>query len=513
MRHKIYWGDTHTNTHLRHLDQIDGIFEEAARILDFLAIAYYPFERDDVNGIHVESWGQRPHFLAGWDVICRTVAAHNAPGKFVTFPGYEWHGDRTRWGDHNVFYNGDSAPLLATETVADLFNELRKLGGIAIPHHTAYRVGMRGKDWSVFDEQICPFAELYSAHGSSEAIDVRPGMTENGDMGPRVSGGTIQDGLARGLRFGIIASNESHVGYAGRWGYGLMAVLADDLTRDSLWEAFLARRVYGVTGDRIALQFSANGHEMGECFRTDGPVEFCAGVSGSGALDRIELLKNNRVFSTHCHRDTWDEPTGGAVRAKWRIGGLCGPSAHMNFRDLGPHPMDLALTVQGGRILTAEPCFSAPGQRLGEVNGDRLSWHWSIPPRVQNDTPNMQAVVVEFEADRGGRLMVEIDGRHHELTVGEALGGASVLPLLEESRERIWKTFGCSAEDIKNPDEYYHNAHKVLFSRADPEAACRANVTVVDESPGPGRNWYYVRVTQENGQMAWSSPIWVECGP
>ncbi len=31
-----------------------------------------------------------------------------------------------------------------------------------------------------------------------------------------------------------------------------------------------------------------------------------------------------------------------------------------------------------------------------------------------------------------------------------------------------------------------------------------------DEDDGQAVNWYYVRVVQANGQMAWSSPIWVE---
>jgi hypothetical protein len=30
-----------------------------------------------------------------------------------------------------------------------------------------------------------------------------------------------------------------------------------------------------------------------------------------------------------------------------------------------------------------------------------------------------------------------------------------------------------------------------------------------DEDPGQGLTWYYVRVVQANGQLAWSSPIWV----
>ena len=30
-----------------------------------------------------------------------------------------------------------------------------------------------------------------------------------------------------------------------------------------------------------------------------------------------------------------------------------------------------------------------------------------------------------------------------------------------------------------------------------------------DRRPQLDADWYYVRVTQHNGQMAWSSPIWV----
>jgi len=32
-----------------------------------------------------------------------------------------------------------------------------------------------------------------------------------------------------------------------------------------------------------------------------------------------------------------------------------------------------------------------------------------------------------------------------------------------------------------------------------------------DERPGPA--WYYVRVFQTDGEMAWSSPVWVDPPP
>ncbi|HFB98204.1 MAG TPA: hypothetical protein ENJ62_03605 [Bryobacterales bacterium] len=33
--------------------------------------------------------------------------------------------------------------------------------------------------------------------------------------------------------------------------------------------------------------------------------------------------------------------------------------------------------------------------------------------------------------------------------------------------------------------------------------------TFTDGEPQPGESWYYVRVLQENGEIAWSSPVWV----
>jgi hypothetical protein len=30
-----------------------------------------------------------------------------------------------------------------------------------------------------------------------------------------------------------------------------------------------------------------------------------------------------------------------------------------------------------------------------------------------------------------------------------------------------------------------------------------------DTKPSPGTHWYYAKVVQEDGNMAWSSPVWV----
>jgi hypothetical protein len=47
--------------------------------------------------------------------------------------------------------------------------------------------------------------------------------------------------------------------------------------------------------------------------------------------------------------------------------------------------------------------------------------------------------------------------------------------------------------------------HRLVFAEH-----YRTAYTVQDQDGGAGVNWYYVRVTQANGQLAWSSPIWTE---
>ena len=48
----------------------------------------------------------------------------------------------------------------------------------------------------------------------------------------------------------------------------------------------------------------------------------------------------------------------------------------------------------------------------------------------------------------------------------------------------------------------------IVAHRALPEALCTLHGRFSDAATDPA--YYYLRVTQENGQLAWSSPIWFE---
>lgn len=185
----LFWGDAHLNIRRRDASHFEEIFRAARENLDVLPIAYYPMDFYTLDpGLRVESWHNRPEYAEGWAELNRLCREHNSPGEFVTFPGYEWHGDRMRWGDHNVYYLEEGHPLDDVDHIDDLYRALRARRGLAIPHHLAYMVGQRGKDWDHYDPCISPSAEIYSNHGCSET-PINRFRQRNAHMGPWVTGG------------------------------------------------------------------------------------------------------------------------------------------------------------------------------------------------------------------------------------------------------------------------------------------------------------------------------------
>jgi hypothetical protein len=81
---------------------------------------------------------------------------------------------------------------------------------------------------------------------------------------------------------------------------------------------------------------------------------------------------------------------------------------------------------------------------------------------------------------------------------------------VEGCQRLVEKVFHLSPAEIENPDVYYHNAYKLRIVQAVPAVAFSAKVEFVDHDPPPGRNSYYARLTQIDGQTAWTSPVWVE---
>jgi len=262
----------------------------------------------------------------------------NEPGRFVTFPGYEWGCSSSfarNFGHRHVIYRRnrvrgvDPVPLFRcdqaeTETAQGLFDALKRTvpieDVIAMPHHSARGGGNTWMNWDYTDPEIERVCEVFSIWGSSEKmgepypIDYLPsgGYFKTGEA----RGHHLQDGLARGYRFGFTGGSESHDGRPSRplvhGPYvisetdflappGITGVWATDLTRDGIFDALRARRCYGTTGARMIVRFSLGDAPMGaDVAASDltGPAEFSAQVIGSAPIASCELVKNNSEIAS-----------------------------------------------------------------------------------------------------------------------------------------------------------------------------------------------------------------------
>ena len=63
-------------------------------------------------------------------------------------------------------------------------------------------------------------------------------------------------------------------------------------------------------------------------------------------------------------------------------------------------------------------------------------------------------------------------------------------------------------ESTKDMIDYVLPKNKI--HRAVSQNRYEAKYTFIDDKPEREEDYYYLRITQENGQMAWASPIWVK---
>lgn len=219
-----YWTDLHSNIHHHQMADLPKWVEAAKDLLDFWPIAYYPFAMHEApGGAKLEGLCEEADIQKDWNIVKETVAKENQNG-FPMFAGYEWQGAGLD-GDHNVFFLHNDEPMLHPMRYEELYEAYKDTEAIAIPHHIAYQLGSRGKNWATHQEAFSPFAEIYSSHGCSENDTCGMDMTAHLHMGPRTGETCYEQGLNKGWKVGCIASGDNHVNPA-VYENGLMCVLA-----------------------------------------------------------------------------------------------------------------------------------------------------------------------------------------------------------------------------------------------------------------------------------------------
>jgi hypothetical protein len=156
----------------------------------------------------------------------------------------------------------------------------------------------------------------------------------------------------------------------------------------------------------------------------------------------------------------------------------------------------MTLRIAGGRFHRAQACFQAAP--FGEELRDRLRAISETELRLEAFTTREQcygedptkAVVCELEGGPDAVLSVELR-KPSAMKVEARLADLADENVVEFTGGFTTESFVISR--LVGPSEY--------------SATIRWHDRANSERPAP--DWYYVRATQHNGHVAWSSPIWV----
>jgi hypothetical protein len=460
---KTFWGDLHGQTRAT---VGTGTIEE-----------YFAFGRDvalldmmchQANDFQVTD--------EEWQRLRREIDRFHEDGRCVIFVGYEWSGMTPGGGDRNVMYRGDLASLhrsshaevddmadAATDCfpVSELFTQFRGRDDVMlIPH-----IGGRYADIVGFHEpSLEPVIEIYSDWGRFEWL--------------------LEDALRQGYKVGFVANSDGHKGRPGAshpgastfgaYG-GLTCVLAEALTRDAIFEAIKQRRCYGVTAaQRIHVELTVNGLPMGAEGRTGGPVRIAGRAAGTGPVERVDVFRGLEIIRTISPYRPASFEGSRRYRVAWAGSRVRGRDRLTTW--------DGSLELTAGQILDAIP-FAMENPEKGIAARTRSSVRF-----VSNTTGDDDGVDLTLDAPADAILRFRTPVLNLDVPLADLTDGRTL-------------TFPAGGIDLR------------AFMRRLPARDSTRDLSIehTDTAPSLGAcHAYWIRVTQEDGAQAWTSPVYLD---
>lgn len=510
MDYKILWTDMHSNLHHERIEDLPLWFEQIKNTMDFWPFAYYPYYmRKDITGLGVEDKYSDFDIKKDWEYIRNFTDKVNKSG-FPMFMGYEWQGAGLD-GDHNVFFLNNNQEMHYPLRYQELKNSYLNEAAIGIPHHLAYQLEHRGKNWETHDDKFSPFVEIYSSHGSSENDYGSIDMNRHIHMGPRTGITCVERGWEQGHKFGVIASGDNH-SCPGVFGFGYCAVLAKSNSKEDIWDAFINSRVYGVSKERIELDYSIDNQVMGSTINGSKNSAFKLKVKAANAIDRVEIIADNKVTEMIGHIVNIERKDTDIIKFKFQLELGWGPDRRI-FPDIFEKKWVGSL-ITNGKLLSIEKCWSNFGQKLNNVNDNSCDFEitsykttasgkWMGPSAVTTE-----GFIFEIEDRLDSTIKLTINGIEYNIAIKDLLYSSSLIPLLDEAKQLLCDKFNFT--EYYRSDPWWHNSYKIKLNQAASSDEYELNIN--KEIDTTKYQNIRVKVWQKNGSVAWSSPIFINNG-
>jgi hypothetical protein len=291
--YQIYRGDMHRHSDVSQDFKYDGSLLEIYRYaLDAAAFDYVAITDHQAGFDQEFTWWQNQ----------KLVDLFQAPGFFAPLYAYERSVPYPN-GHRNVIFahrGVRTLPIPPEEMqgktgAARLYEYLRQSDGIAMPHSSATD---QGTDWRDNGGALEPLVEIYQGYRTSYEYEGAPRAATTANPQAQKSGwqpaGFVWNAWAKGYKLGVQSSSDhwsTHISYA--------CLLAENLTREALFDAIRQRHAYGAT-DNIVLEFRSGDHLMGEAFASSSAPRFAVRVIGTGAIQQIDVIRNGKfIYTAH----------------------------------------------------------------------------------------------------------------------------------------------------------------------------------------------------------------------
>jgi hypothetical protein len=481
--HVHFWGDTHGQS-----DETLGT--NTAR-------SYFEYGRDkaflDVIGHQGNDFQITGKF---WRELNTLTREFDVAGEFVCIPGYEWSANTALGGDRNVHYRHEGETIHRSShaqiwhpadrldeaadgyTAHDLFHKLEGRDCVVVAH-----VGGRYSDLAyAHDGRVETAVEVHSVWGTFEWI--------------------LRDAFEQGYRVGVVCNSDGHKGrpgadfpgasFFGATG-GLTCFLAPRLDRDAIFAAMRRRRHYGTTGNRMFLDVRARLTDAGDVFLHDpmvfpdtpserahwlmmgdiarvsaGDVELVVDTLGSAPIEKLDIFDGLDLIDTV--RPYGREDLGARFRVIYEGAEYRGRARATVW--------DGSLNVSGNAI-----------RRAGMIN----NWNPDRGIQIQNQSEiNWKAVTT---GNFGGLdlELVDRDAGHLSIRTGHVQIEIAVADI--DIGETILEAGGLGRRI---------RLYRLPARMRESSMAVRRPVNLDMDR----ESRLFVRVTQEDGHRAWSSPIY-----
>jgi len=477
-----FWGDTHGQSN-------ETLGTNSAR-------EYFEFGRDkafvDVMGHQGNDFQITGAF---WDELNRLSREFDRPGSFVCIPGYEWSANTAVGGDRNVHFRHEGETIHRSShaqiadavdikdepadahTAHDLFRKLQGKNCVVVSH-----VGGRYADIRyAHDAKLETAVEVHSAWGTFEWI--------------------LHDAFEKGYRVGVVANSDGHKGrpgacYPGASFFGsqggLTCFIAERLDRDAIFEAMRRRHHYGTTGNRMILHVGAELADEAELFARDP------------AFDPTVVATTRRLIMGDIARVASD-------------------TVRLSVEAVGSAPIERIDIFDGfDHLETVRPYAASDlGARVrlsyrgAEYRGRARTTAWDGSLTVSNNSIVKTRVINNWNLDRG--IQHQDGGAVIWKAVTTGNYGAIDLWLKEKAGRIAFKTKPVSGEaaiaDIGVEEAVFAagGLDRAVTLQRLPETMTerRMRHSVEAKIRLEGDTRLYVRVQQEDGHRAWSSPIYL----